>query len=160
MCVFEYLALPPSSAKFKLSLFCETQFENYSFTLRWLFTELCHLGPFLGPFSKEILRKWKWWVLLKSEINKTQWNSHERRWLTPPPHHHHSHYFEVWHFSVPKRENPILGSLCTFESSSTPIDICIKFRRPYQNKFTLVFLKLFLCGLPSTNLEWNIDKIS
>ena len=23
----------------------------------WLFTELCHLGPFLGPFSKERLRK-------------------------------------------------------------------------------------------------------
>ena len=68
---------------------------EYALEPKGLFSELCHLGPFLGPFSKEILRKWNWWVLLKSEINKMQQKSHERRWLPPPPHNNHLHYFET-----------------------------------------------------------------
>ena len=44
------MALPPSSTKFKLSLFCETQFENYSFTLRYFEADvtLVSIAPFVN----------------------------------------------------------------------------------------------------------------
>ena len=85
--------------------------DTFSLVNGRLFTELCHLGPFLGPFSKERLRKWKWWVLLKSEINKTL---HERRWWPPPPRRHHLRYFETSHFLYQK-EIPHFGWIVSIQ---------------------------------------------
>ena len=89
---------------------CNLLPQNFK-TMR-LFTELCHLGPFLGPFSKERLRKWKWVMgPFKSEINKTL---HERRWWPPPPHRHHLHYFETSHFLYQK-EIPHFGWIVSIQ---------------------------------------------
>ena len=60
--VFEYKTFALSSAKFKLSLFCQkfklnlfcqTQFENYTFTLRYFEDDvtLVPMVPFVNIFS-------------------------------------------------------------------------------------------------------------
>ena len=127
-------------------------FPNYICLKFGLFTELCHLGPFLGPFSKERLRKWKW-VMGPFEIWNKQ-NVARTPLVTstspPPP----FALFQNVTFSVPKRDTTFLVDCIDSTVPLPPKHIkSIIDSLSYQQTFTFTFLQLFLCVLPGRNME-------